>query len=310
MTHSDFPACFQTSDNAALFAQRKYISILKIDMAAMITALLFAFAMPVLSSLLTAYDSSGYVIPFLPLLPCLILTIIFVAKKNENIWRNIWYQQRALAEAAKALTWRFICCPEDIKNALSADETAACFIESIEGLVNESKGLSQPENDPAREQPVIKDCRRSPIANKMTEIRSYDLQNRKNYYIQNRINDQKNWYAGKAMYNKQKYNLWFGIMMLSQGLAVVSIVMLTEAPYNDWNYIRLLTTVAASALSLLQLKRHQKQEQAYTAAKNELTFIDVYSEQINSESRFLKFVSDAEHIMYKEHALWLAQMKK
>ena len=144
----------------------------------------------------------------------------------------------------------------------------------------------------------------------MLEIRASDLPTRKEYYIQNRIEDQKKWYADKAEYNVGKYNLWFWTIIISQVISLIGIVVLIENPNNNWNFVGLFTTISASALSWLQLKQHQELKQAYTTATQELNFIVALAEQVISEDAFSKFVLDSENAVSREHTLWLAQKRK
>jgi hypothetical protein len=148
------------------------------------------------------------------------------------------------------------------------------------------------------------------ISDKMLELRNLSLADRKKYYIQNRIEDQKKWYANKAEYNLQKYNFWFWIIIISQVASLISIVILIKKPNFNCNFVGLFTTVSASAISWLQLKQHQELKQAYTTATQELNFIVTLSEQATTEESFSKFVLDSENAVSREHTLWLAQRRK
>jgi hypothetical protein len=294
MKNQDFPNYFQAADKASLSAQRKYLNIIKIDLVSMI----IASALSIYNYQLTESKLYVYVISFLLLLLSLILTIILKTKKYEDIW----YQGRALAESCKTLTWRFVCCSEYFEYALPMQDARNRFVERVKGLAQEFKELSQVMNSRILNLPVITD--------KMIEIRNNGLQGRKKYYIDNRIEDQKSWYANKAEYNLEKYNVWFWIIILSQALAIISIVSLIKFPDNNWNFVGLLTTISASALSWLQLRQHQELKQAYTTATQELNFIDTLSEQINTEDELSRFVLDSENAISREHTLWLAQRRK
>ena len=81
-------------------------------------------------------------------------------------------------------------------------------------------------------------------------------------------------------------------------------------PDFNWNFVGLLTTISASALSWLQLKQHQELKQAYTTATQELNFIVTLTDQLTTEDSFSKFVLDSENAVSREHTLWLAQRRK
>ncbi|MBL7707270.1 MAG: DUF4231 domain-containing protein [Taibaiella sp.] len=294
MQYSDFPNYFQASDNASIKAQKYYLNIMRIDLISMI----IASALAIYNYQLTQSKLVVYIISGLLLLLSLTLTIILKSKKYEDVW----YQGRALAESCKTLTWRFVCCSEYFETSLNLVEAKRRFVERIKELSDEFKELSIAMNSRTLNLPIITD--------KMIEIRAYNLEKRKDYYIQNRIEDQKKWYADKAEYNSEKYNLWFWCVITSQAISLISIVFLIVNPGFNWNFVGLLTTISASALSWLQLKQHQELKQAYTTATQELNFIATLTDQLTTDNSFSKFVLDSENAVSREHTLWLAQRRK
>jgi hypothetical protein len=294
MQNSDFPSYFQAADNASISTQKYYLNIIKIDLLFMI----IASALSIYNYQLEESKLLIYVISGLLLLISLILTIILKTKKYEDVW----YQGRALAESCKTLTWRFVCCSEYFENTIDIIEVKRRFTERIKELASEFKELSISMNSETLNRPIITD--------KMLEIRNMNLTERRKYYIQNRIDDQKKWYSSKAEYNIEKYNLWFWIIIISQSASLIGIVFLIKYPQCDWNFVSLFTTISASAISWLQLKQHQELKQAYTTATQELNFIVTLSEQATTEDSFSKFVLDSENAVSREHTLWLAQRRK
>jgi hypothetical protein len=294
MQNSDFPSYFQASDKASIESQKSYLNIIRIDLLSMV----LASALTIYNYQLEVSKLSIYIISGFLLLISLILTIILKSKKYEDLW----YQGRALAESCKTITWRFVCCSEYFENSIDITEVKKRFIERIKELSNEFRELSKSMNSNTLNLPIISD--------KMLELRNLSLADRKKYYIQNRIEDQKKWYANKAEYNLQKYNFWFWIIIISQVASLISIVILIKKPNFNCNFVGLFTTVSASAISWLQLKQHQELKQAYTTATQELNFIVTLSEQATTEESFSKFVLDSENAVSREHTLWLAQRRK
>ncbi len=294
MKYSDFPSYFQASDTASLKAQKFYLNIIRIDLLSMIfSSALAIYNYQSIESKLVVYFISG-----LFLLLGLVLTVILKTKKYEDVW----YQGRALAESSKTLTWRFVCCSEYFESSLDIIEAKRRFVERIRELSDEFKELEIAMNSRTLNLPIITD--------RMLEIRAYNLGARKDYYIKNRIEDQKKWYADKAEYNSEKYNLWFWFVIVSQAISLISIVFLIANPYFNLNFVGLLTTISASALSWLQLKQHQELKQAYTTATQELNFIATLTDQLTTDDSFSKFVLDSENAVSREHTLWLAQRRR
>jgi len=144
----------------------------------------------------------------------------------------------------------------------------------------------------------------------MWEVRNLNTLERKDFYIKNRIDDQKEWYANKAEFNRKKYSNWFLVIIFSQLIAILSIIFLIKFPESNWNLVSLFTTISASALSWLQLKQHQELKQAYTTAAQELNFIQASFGSVNSDDELAEFVLDSENAISREHTLWLAQKRK
>jgi hypothetical protein len=294
MRQEEFPSLYQASDKASTKAQKYYIVIIGLDLAFMIIASLLAiYSFKFENEKLVIYSISGVL-----LLSSLILTIILKSKAYENIW----YQGRALAESIKTLTWRYVTCSELFEVNLNRADVNNIFIERLKGLSNEFKDLNKTLDANTLSLPVI--------TTKMEDIRILSTSERKEYYINKRIKDQKVWYSVKAEYNKKKYNLWFGIIIIAQFFSLVSIVFLIKVPSFDWNFVGLFTTISASAISWLQLKQHQELRQAYTTAAQELNFIEASSFNIISENDLSRFILDSENAISREHTLWLAQKRK
>lgn len=293
MEEKDFPGLYQASDAASMQAQKNYKNIIAFVLISMIVA----SALAIYNYQDTAPKLWVYVISGILLLVSFTLTLIIRTKKFEDIW----YQGRALAESCKTLTWRFITCAESFEVNLEKEVVKEKFIYRLKEFSNEFKELNESLNAKTIVLPVITD--------KMWEIRNLNTLERKDFYIQNRINDQKNWYANKAEFNKKKYSNWFLVIIVSQLLAIISVAFLIKFPESNWNLVSLFTTISASALSWLQLKQHQELKQAYTTAAQELNFIQASFGYVNSDSELAEFVLDSENAISREHTLWLAQKR-
>lgn len=294
ITEQDYTSLHLAANEASQRAQKYYINIVAIDLIGMIVASTFA----AYNYQLIQSKQSLYIISCFCMLLSLILTIVLLSKKYEDIW----YQGRALAESCKTLTWRFMMQSELFEHTLDKDEAKAKFVNRIKELSQEFVELNKVLNTSLINKPIV--------TSHMIDVRCLSLLDRKKYYIVNRIEDQKNWYSDKATLNVDKYNLWFAIIILSQILSLSSVIFLIIKPESNWNLIGLLTTISSASLSWLQLKKHQELKQAYTTATQELNSISSLSDSIINENDFSRFVLDAENAISREHTLWLAQRRK
>jgi len=294
LQHEEFPSLYQAADKSSLTAQKSYLIIIGLDLSFMIIgALLTIYSFNYEFSKLIIYSVSG-----LFLLTSLILTIILKSKAFEDTW----YQGRALAESIKTLTWRFVTGSELFELHITQVDVNKIFIDRLKDLANEFNDLNKTLDASILTLPVI--------TPRMEDIRKLTTEERKNLYIDQRIKDQKDWYSRKAQFNKSRYDLWFGIIIITQFLSLVCIVILIKNPSLNWNLVGLFTTISAAAISWLQLKQHQELKQAYTTAAQELNFIEASSLSITTETDFSRFVLDSENAISREHTLWLAQKRK
>lgn len=293
MKHSDFPNYFIAGDNASLLAQKKYVTYVRWDLVLMcISAALAIYNY-------TSEDTKRFIYIFsgLILLVAFMLSLIIKTKKYEDVW----YRGRALAESAKTLTWRFITKSEYFEDYLSIEEVEKRFTERIKEIREEFKDINSSLK--------ASDLSKAIITEKMLEVRGLDLQERKDFYIKNRIDNQIEWYTGKADTNKAKYESWFWAVIVMQFLAIVSVSFLIYYPNSDFNLVGIFTTLSASFFSWLQLKKYQENKEAYNTAMSELNFIKQEAKFITLENDFAKFVLDSENAMSREHTMWLAQKR-
>lgn len=294
MDNKDYPNYFQASDKLSIDSQKYYLNIIRADLLSMIFAALLA----IYSFQITEYKLGVHILIGILLLLGLILTIILKSKKYEDIW----YQGRALAESCKTITWRFSMCSEYFESNISQEEVKERFITRIKEIANEFSNLSGSLNAKILNKEIITD--------KMLELRNLSVNEKKEYYIKQRIENQKKWYAEKAEWNKNKSNFWFWLIIVSQAVALISIVFLIKNPDNNWNLVGLLTTIASSAISWLQIKQHQELKQAYTTASEELNFIKELSYKVTNNEQLSEFILDSENAISREHTLWIAQRRK
>ncbi|MBC7749719.1 MAG: DUF4231 domain-containing protein [Methylotenera sp.] len=294
MEEKDFPGLYQASDAASMQAQKNYKNIIAYDLVSMIVA----SALAIYNYQETEPKLLVYIISGVLLLISFTLTLVIRIKKFEDIW----YQGRALAESCKTLTWRFIICAESFEVNIEKDNVKEKFIARLREFSNEFKELNDSLNAKTIVLPIITD--------KMWEVRNLNTLERKDFYIKNRINDQKDWYATKAEFNKKKYSSWFLVIIISQLIAILSIAYLIKFPETNLNLVGFFTTISASALSWLQLKQHQELKQAYTTAAQELNFIQASFGTVNSDLELAEFVLDSENAISREHTLWQAQKRK
>lgn len=293
MKQQHYPNYYIAGDAASKESQNNYIRLVGIDLLLMI-----------ISAGLSVYNyqseeskSAVYIISGILLLFALILSIILKLKKFEDSW----YSGRALAESCKTLTWRYIMRSEDFEDGISETEAKKRFQDKIKAIKNQFADLNKVMNTNNLNLPII--------TSEMERVRKLSLNERKDFYLDSRIQSQIEWYSSKAENNIFWGNFWFYIIISLQFLALVSIVYLIKCPMSNFNLVGLFSTISASGFSWLQVKRYQENKEAYTMANSELNLIKAEADQIGNEVEFSKYVLDSENAMSREHTMWLAQKR-
>ena len=293
MKKSYYPSYYRAADKASITAQNTYLAFIIADLSSML-----------IGAGLTIYNYQDenakliiYIISGLLLLSATILSIVLKIIKYEDIW----YQGRAVAESCKTITWRYMMCSELFESELSSQQSKSNLGIRLKEIANQFPDLNKHTDAKLLSLQII--------TKKMENVRSWETQRRKQFYIQERIEDQKNWYSRESKKNKKRYQFWFWLVIISQIFALISVAYLIKFPTSDWNVTSLITTISACAFSWLQLKNYQELKQAYTTTAVELNHIFLDVENIKTDSELSKFVLDSENAISREHTMWLAQKR-
>ena len=293
MNDNNYPNYFVAGDTASKKAQFWYVRLFGLDLLLMV----FSAILSVYNYQTDESKTIVYIISGILLLGAMLISIFLKVKKYEDIW----YRGRALAESSKTLTWRFIMTSEYFENNISDEEADRRFIQRIREINNEFSDLNNVLSSTQLNLPIITD--------EMKRVRNLSLNDKKTYYLNNRIQNQIDWYSSKADDSKFKYDVWFFSIIILQFLALISIGFLIKCPSSDFNFVGVFSTIAASGFSWLQVKKYQENKEAYTTANSELNLIKAEGSKNFSDNEFSEYVLDSENAMSREHTMWLAQKR-
>lgn len=297
MTEKDYPNLYQASNKESIESQKLYLHFMRVNLiAAILATMLVMYNFQRVDYLLYIYILSASLFGISGLSTC----ILWIKKFEDR-----WYKGRAVAESCKTLSWRFMMKSEYFEISeenIQGIQLQARFQGRIGEVESEYKGFVETLDCSLLRKPYITD--------KMREVRGYDFNQRKEFYIKERIKNQIDWYSTKGDYNKSSSDKWFIIILISHISAILFTIYLITNPTSEWNIVGVFSTIAASAMSWLQLKQHQELKQAYTTAVLELNKILELSNSIINEESFSKFVLDSENAISREHTLWVVQRRK
>lgn len=145
------------------------------------------------------------------------------------------------------------------------------------------------------------------ITDDMNRIRKLDLKHRKDLYDDQRIQEQRKWYANKASINRRSAGTWVLIGIAAYTTAI--LLSLARLEFQEWQTwpIGPIITFASLVIGWTQIKKFNELAAAYTIAAQEIGLIRLKLESVNQENQFSRFVIDAELAFSREHTLWIAR---
>ena len=270
-------------------AQRSYFLIQKFNIISLILGSISAALVVATPATVTRWAYSALAIF---LITSILLHGLSRIRRNDKVW----FDCRAIAESVKTATWRFMM---KIKPFEGDDDVAVqLFVEALKKIrqsrpFDAQRHLTENLNREAK-----------PVSDVMINTRHMNARQRRDLYIESRLNDQIGWYLQKARLNSRKESFWFWAISTIQILAITFAIVQVALDGLPVNIIPLLMTCAASAIAWGQIKRYGELSQTYSLAAQELREQEVLVARPMEEANFLALVESIEETISREHTLW------
>lgn len=287
MDTNDYPALFQAADRASVSAQKQYM---------LSFAAYSGFAIAGASFSIAGINSKeAALVAALIFLAGLFTTIYMALKKNESIW----YKTRAVAESVKTASWRFMMGAEPFEMSISGVYSREKFRKLLGSILSEHKELA--------ESLACDNTLADQLSERMVNIRSKSLVDRKDIYQTERILEQREWYSKKSRMNWKHGTLWFWALVIAQCLAVTLTIM--RIAYPSWKYwpTEIFVVAGSSMIAWIQLKRFRELAASYSLAAQEIGLAQVSLAGVVDDESFSAFVRDTENAFSREHTQWVAK---
>lgn len=285
----DYPALYDSANRASIDSQRFYMTCMK-----------WYIGLSIFAALLSVYikeSTLAGILAAIAFFAILFLTIFQGVKRFDRTW----YNGRAVAESVKTRTWRFIMRAEPYFDVESINSVKQEFCDDLKSILEQNRELGSFLNHES----VTNDT----ISKSMIEIRNRAVTDRLNYYISNRINEQRSWYHTKASQNRKLANKWFIALVITN--SVVILLLLIEVGYKIYNLpTPALIVVGTSVVSWMQIKKFQDLATSYGLTAHEIGIIREQSFKVQGEKELSDFVKDAENAFSREHTQWVARKDK
>ena len=278
------PHSYDRFNNISRICQTRYLYLIKVQGSVLIViALLSSF--PISSEI---YEKCiRYSIVSLSI----IVLGLIILQQSKNYMKG-WQNARFVAESILSNAWLYSFKIGDIFNR-SEKEATHNFIDTVDKIENEVE-LKNFYSMYSSELP--------PIADWMQQLfNERNIDNKKNFYIKYRLDDQINWYTKKSEFNMKQSGRWF---FLTLTLLLAGIILTLMVRLDQFAILGFLSTITAIILTWRQTKRFDELKVTYAVAAKELHSLKAKFELEKDERDILKFVLEAEKSISREHKLW------
>jgi len=289
----DYPALYRESDSLAINAQKKHFWLVrtKIALLLVITGIM---------SVSWGQQPSLRTLVAIVLAISLVLSIAFTAIMNVKDLDRVWFSGRTIAESIKTETWSFMMKVDPYDGTLTDSEAEDRFLNRLDEILRRQPSV--------RSLLALNPTGGPQITQHMRQMRNETLENRRTYYLQKRIRDQRHWYAQKAMWNKGQESRWFVITwILELAAASIAIIMIIMEDIII-NPIGIITTISAGILAWINARSYREPSESYGLAAQELALFEDRANQVSTEERLARLVLDVEKIITREHSIWLGRL--
>ena len=210
-----------------------------------------------------------------------------------------WYKARAVAESIKTSAWRYVmrAHPYD-----GDDENARrAFLRYVREIVETNRVVA----GAGIEQTVTYEQ----VTAEMTFIRTTSLKDRIATYLQQRVDEQQQWYVDKAKSNRKAFKIWLTVSCL--GYAASIGLALLRIAHPKWEHVPIepLLLFSSSVIGWIQIKRHSELASSYTLTAREIGIAREEKSKIFNEDQMSAFVNETELAFSREHTQWVARQK-
>ncbi|MGE7433672.1 MULTISPECIES: DUF4231 domain-containing protein [Kitasatospora] len=300
------PGLFWTADSSSLQGQRRAVALSRWELLLLVAAAAAGSADGTLWAWLAAF---AYL--------CTVALAAVIGRQNPQ---GLWYEGRAAAESVKTLSWKYAVRADAYQPPPRALPDAELLYDAqLGGIIGQfGAGRAIPQFDrvqaelstwrgPADGRPA----RHPQITETMAALREQPLVIRREVYLRERVQTQRDWYNTKARQcaAASRWTSLFGIALPLLGLG---LAVLRALGYFSYDALGTVSAVAASIAAWAQLRQYRPQAAAYSLAASELAVIEAQLGRLNlnsgeAEEVWARLARDAEDAISREHTTWQAR---
>lgn len=280
----DMPALYRAADVTSLTGQQNFLGAMKVRLAALLIAALCGVFVGLMKP--PDWVALAGVTAFVA---AIVAELYLLFTKPERGW----YEGRAAAESVKTLAWRYAVGGRPF--GLSEIDVDERFLDRLNEILTDLHDVSLQAGPEGGEQltPAMRDLRAKPLAD------------RRDAYRVGRIEDQRDWYRGKAQWNDERARTLRIVALVLEGAGIVAGI-LTVIGAVTADLLGIVAAAIAVVAAWMQTKQHETLARAYSVTTQELASVRSDWEADRSADEWAEFVDEAEEAISKEHTLWRA----
>lgn len=292
MQQRDYPAFYRESDSSASNSEKRYFWLVRTKIVLLLFIAGVTSVVWVQQTTLRIYVAISSAI-FLTAL--MILSAIMDMRKFDQVW----FSSRAIAESVKTESWSFMMKVDPYDGTIIDSEAENRFLSRLNEILHRQPSVCS--------EMALYLQEGLQITAYMRQMRNETLDNRRTSYIQNRIRDQRLWYANRAKWNKHQELEWFIIAWILQVVAVAIAIIIIGFGDLIINPVGILTTASAGVLSWKHARSYRELSQSYGLTAQELALLENMAIQTTAEEELVEIVEDTERTISREHTVWLTR---
>ena len=228
-----------------------------------------------------------------------VLLIMLLLVRNIINFEQKWYKYRAVTESIKTTPWKFAMKAEPFNGSEEIND-AKQYIGYIRNIIKDSKYAIKTETLKNLEGDTFSICLKS--------IREMNYEQRRDLYVEQRIEEQRTWYAKKSVFNKRLGRAWAVAILIFYILSLTMTALLAEDLVQAASLpTELITTIISALIGWVQIKKYNELSASYALTAHEIGLVKEQSYYISGEKDFLDFIRDAETAFSREHTQWQAR---
>ncbi|AJB73564.1 MULTISPECIES: DUF4231 domain-containing protein [Enterobacteriaceae] len=281
----DYPHLYEITNERSVKNQKYFLNGIRAEYALLI--------------FIAVNSSLSYMEKYSVNLVLFVLLIMLLLVRNIINFEQKWYKYRAVTESIKTTTWKFAMKAEPFNGSEEIND-AKQYIGYIRNIIKDSKYAIKTETLKNLEGDTFSICLKS--------IREMNYEQRRDLYVEQRIEEQRTWYAKKSVFNKRLGRAWAVAILIFYILSLTMTALLAEDLVQAASLpTELITTIISALIGWVQIKKYNELSASYALTAHEIGLVKEQSYYISGEKDFLDFIRDAETAFSREHTQWQAR---